>query len=355
MDSRVFKEFEALAKAILSSKPPNNQEKYIVVEEVSLPEELPVFSLDKPHTRFGFVGVDAASITLYTPYGEVAITSGAIGTLNTTSYYPSNLRPLKMDGPPYVGALESGGLSWVTDKYVLLDTPYKLDPFLPEGAISHDIRINLESYLIGKVNKLFKNVALLIDGPATYPFSPVTEGSKWSVELGLLNKLRVDMMREAFSKGLLPLCVVKRIWGSAYLPEVIAEGNKDVSVVMNYVSKHFPLTKPLIIGPWENRGRVGVPDRIMAYLAVPINPYLHTVSVLRIEVLRDIAESMNPGLIELAKALSWEIMEYGTYVPPAIQVADRLSKALVRRHASLIETVFKRMGVLILYSGEGIE
>ncbi len=351
----MFEELEALAKAIVSGKPPVNQVKYVVTEEVQLPEELSVFSLDKPNERFNFVGVDAASITLYTPYGEVAITSGAIGTLNRTSYYPSKLRPTKERGPPYVGALESGGLDWVTDKYILLGTPYKLDPFLPEGAISHDIRIGLESYLISRAKKLFKNALLLIDGPATYPFSPVTEGSKWSVELGLLNKLRVKALMEAFAEGLTPICVVKRVWGSAYIPEAVAEGNKDVSVVMNYVSKHFPLTKPLIIGPWENRGRVGVPDRIMAYLAIPINPYLHTVSVLRIEVLRDIAESINTKLIELAKALSWEIMEYGTYVPPAIQVADKLSKALVRRHASLIETVFKRTGVLILYSGEGIE
>ncbi len=351
----MFKELESLAKAIAESKPPDNQVRYVVSEDIEPPQGLSVSSLEKPSKRLNFIGVDAASITLYTPYGEVAITSGAIGTLNRTNYYPSNLRPVVENGPPYVGALESGGLSWVTDKYILLSTPYKLDPFLPEGVISHDIRINIESYLIGRVSKLFSSAVLLIDGPATYPFPPINEWSKWSMELGLLNKLRVEAMKKAFTNGLIPLCTVKRVWRSAYIPEAAAEGSKDVAVVMEYVSKYFPLSKPLIIGPWESRGRVGIPDRVMAYLAIPINKYLHTVSVLRIELLRDIAESLNSNFIELAKALSWEMMEYGTYVPTVVQIADKLSKALVRWHASLMEAVFKRTGVLILYSGEGIE
>ena len=355
MALRVLRELRALAEAILSSKLYFHRVRLSINEEVETPSDLPISFLDRPEDKVSFVGIDAASITLHTLYGEVAIASGAIGTKANASYYPTFLGYSRGDSLPYVGALESGGLNWVTDEYVLLKKPYRLDPFLPEGAISHDIRINLESNLILKAGKLFNKSVLLIDGPATYPFSPITEGSEWSVELGLLNNLRVKAMMKAFNSGLIPLCVVKRVWRSIYIPEAISSERKDIAVIMNYVNKHFPLSKPLIIGPWESRGRAGVPDRVMAYLVIPLNNYLNITSILRVEMLRDIAETLGKDFLNLSKALSWEIVEYGTYIPPEIQVVDKLSKALVRRYASLIEAVFNRMGILILYSGEGVE
>ncbi len=309
--------------------------------------------LRRPYIETQIYALDAASATLHTGFGEVSVVAGALISAGSVFSYPSISSP-PPSKPPFIGALYSGNLDFINDKYIELRHPYKLDPFLPEGVIAHDLRINLENYLIEKVTEFGEKGIVLIDGPATYPFHQVESGSKWSMELGLLNEKRVQVMRKIASKGFTPVCVVKRIWGSTYLPPAEELGLKDVEYILRLQEGTLP-KRPIIIGPWEFRERVGVPDRLMAYVLTPLNIYSPSFSVVRMEMLRDIAESSEVRFKELASIISYNALTYAVIEPIQLLKADKISKELVRRLTSILEAVLRREGLMILYGGAQIE
>jgi hypothetical protein len=328
--------------------------------ELPLSENVETFSvpvryeyLTRPSTETLIYALDAASATLHTGFGEVSVVAGALVSPGNVYSYPNMSSPPSSE-PPFIGALYGENLGFVNNRYIELGHPYRLDPFLPEGAIAHDLRINLENYLMEKISEFEEEGIVLIDGPATYPFHHVESGSKWSMELGLLNEKRVRAMKKIASKGFIPVCVVKRVWSSTYLPHAEELGLKDVEYILRFQKEIVP-DRPLIIGPWEFRERVGVPDRMMAYVLIPLNVYGPTFTVLRIEMLRDIAESIEVKFNELASMISYNALMYAAIEPIQLLKADRISKELVKRIASLLEAVLRKEGLIILYGGAQIE
>jgi len=340
----------------LKSMPPK---RVLRKEAISLWEEpippVEMWKASQPKKLQGSVlAIDAASVSIYVPAGEVAVTAGALLNGKNIVTHPSPALTSSR-GPPFMGAPTGVDLSWITYRYLKISIPYAEDPLIPEGAIAHDIRINLETQLIRKAADLGVEGVLLIDGPSVYPFTQPAEGSKWSTELGLLNEDRVDVMIRAFRKGLIPVCVVKRIWGASQIPEASRGGVRDVEVIIGRLGGRIPEDVPVVFGPWESRTRVGLPDRIMAYVIVPHHPYLRNYSIFRVEFLRDVAESLGDGLKDLIASVAWLTKSYGTYVPPSLHVVDKVSKELVSQLSKMVESKIRLSGIPILYGGGSLE
>lgn len=340
----------------LSSLPPRHL-RIKLAETINNEENVPDLELrplNKAKEKYAFAAVDAASASIHIPCGEIAVAAGAIVTGRNLKTYPTISGVAR--GPPYVGAPADGGISWVTSRYLKLGTPYFEDPDLPEGALSHDVRISIETYLIKNLKMCERIMILLIDGPAIYPFTLPMEGSKWNTEIGLLNEDRVNAMIDLLDRGIIPVCVVKRVWRSNYIPSITKYGIKDAEYLMTKIlDTGGRLSKPFMLGPWESRSRVGLPDRYMAYLVIPTNPYLRSYSIFRVEIVRDVAESLGDGLEDILSSIAYGTYAYGGYVHPVLQVVDKVSKDLVSRLARTLETALRMMGVPIMYGGVGIE
>ncbi len=346
----------SLARA-LSGLPPRQLRTKLaetINNEVHVPD-LKLRPLSKSNKKYLLAAVDAASASIHIPSGEIAIAAGAVITGRNLKTYPA-ISGVAI-GPPYVGAPADGGISWVTSRYLKLGTPYFEDPDLPEGALSHDVRISIETYLIKNLKMDERNTILLIDGPAVYPFTHPTEGSKWNAEIGLLNEDRVNAMTKLLERGIIPACIVKRVWRSSYIPTTISgHGVKDVEYLMSKILDMGGQTsKPLVLGPWEARSRVGLPDRYMAYLVIPTNPYLRNYSIFRVEIVREVAETLGDGIEDILSTIAYGTYAYGGYVHPTLQVVDKVTKDLVSRLARTLETALRMAGVPIMYGGVGVE
>ncbi len=310
----------------------------------------PLNKVPRQEVRVSLIAVDAASASLHTALGEVAVVGGVLVGDEVITVYP---KPGSLSSSvPFVGALYSGNLPFVTDEYLVLRKLYREDPFLPEGAISSDLRMNMEVHLIEEAAHLGLGELLMIDGPATYPFIAAQSSSAWAEEIGRLNEMRVKAMLKAFEEGLTPICIVKRVWGSSHLPQAQELGVMDVVYVVKLARRLLDSESPVAVGPFEVRERAGVPDRIMTYLLLPYNGFLKDVGVLRFEVLRDIAEELGEeGLLKVMSSVAQSALKYGLYLPRQLYIADRISKDIVKRVGLELESALRRKGIPLLYSG----
>ncbi|MCD6324297.1 MAG: hypothetical protein J7L55_04225, partial [Desulfurococcales archaeon] len=242
MDGQMFEEFLRLASEL-------SQRTEMIDSGNALPDEFfaehpPIKKIPPPIERPSLIGVDAASVSLHTALGEVAVVGGAIVDKEIHTHPDLGGHH---SGPPYIGAPYSAGLTFVADKYVILGIPYREDPFLPEGAISSDLRMNLEVYLIKEVSVIYGEGLLMIDGPATYPFSITESSSRWAEEVGMLNRLRSEAILEAFKTGLTPICVVKRVWRSYHIPQASEAGLNDVVYLMRVAKNSLRDGVPVLV------------------------------------------------------------------------------------------------------------
>jgi len=344
------------------ARPAKLRPRYKLLEDETrfkIPEDLRRESLEKPSRRYAFAALDAAAATLHVPAGEVSVVAGALCGVKNTYLYPGTSIIATVSGPPFLGAPIEKDLSFVSNRYVKVGLKYVSDPDLPEGALSHDLRIHMETYLLNVAKeRLVKETVLLIDGPVTYPYTHPVEGSVWNAELGGLNEDRVAVMSELLEDGIIPVCVVKRVWRSKHLIRALglSELLTDVKMIINTLGLSSIPYKPLMIGPWEVSGSADAPPRVMAYVLTPVAMPVRLYTIFRIEVLKAVQELLGEKrFLELVAAVSYSASSYGTYVPHRLHVADALSKEIVTKNASMLEALLKLKGVPLLYGGVTVE
>ncbi len=344
------------------ARPARFRPRYKLLEDetrYTIPEELRRESLKKPSKRYVFAALDAAAATLHVPAGEVSVVAGALCDVRSAYLYPGTGIVASVNGPPFLGAPIEEDLSLVSNRYVKVGLKYVNDPDLPEGALSHDLRIHMETYLLSVAKeRLGSGTVLLIDGPVTYPYTHPVEGSVWNAELGGLNEDRVTMMSNLIEEGIIPVCVVKRVWRSKHLIRALglSELLTDVKMIMNTLGLSDVPDKPLVIGPWEVSGSTDTPPRVMAYVLTPVAMPVRLYTIFRIEVLKAVQELLGEErFLELIAAISYSASSYGTYVPHRLHVADALSKEVVTKNASVLEAMLRLKGVPLLYGGVTVE
>ena len=340
-----------LAKPLLKPK-----YRLYVSEEVIMPQNIELRRLPRPGRRWTFSAIDAASATLHVPAGEVTVVAGVLCGTRSTRIYPGfRIGRLSSEVPSLAAPIE-GELDFVLNKYVKVGLKYVNDPDLPEGALSNDLRIYVETYLLRQALKgRCVGEVLLVDGPTAYPLTHPLEGSVWNAELGGLNEDRVNAMRELVDAGVAPICLVKRVWRSKHLVRAagLGEGLTDVQAILKLFRGALP-SSPTLVGPWSVKAAGGVPERLMAYVIAP-SAGASAYAIFRVEVIREAAELLGSKLGEVLSQLAYSPVTYGTYVPYRLHVADRLSKEVASKNASALEALLRLNGVPLLYGGVKVE
>ncbi len=340
-----------LAKPLLKPK-----YRLYVSEEVALPQHIELRELPKPGRRYTLSAIDAASATLHVPAGEVTVVAGVMCGVNSVRVYPSFRVGVFRSEMPSLAAPIEGDLDFVLNKYVKVGLKYVNDPDLPEGALSNDLRIYVETHLLRQALKCrCAGDVLLVDGPATYPLTHPLEGSVWNAELGGLNEDRVEAMRELVKAGIAPVCLVKRVWRSRHLVRVagLSWNLTDVQAMLKLLKGRLP-GRPTLIGPWMVSAMGDAPERLMAYIIAP-SAGTSAYAIFRVEIIREAAELLGGRLEEILSQLAYSPVTYGTYVPYRLHLADKLSKEVASRNASVLEALLRLNGVPLLYGGARVE
>jgi len=317
-------------------------------------KDIDVVELEKPRSRYDVVALDVASATIHVGGGEIALAAGCVVGKKLLTY-PSLIKG-SANGPPFIGAPITRELSLITNKYVMLGVRYSEDPDLPEGALTHDVRIALETYLIREASEVTSREGiLLVDGPIHYSITHPKEGAMWNIEVEKLNESRVKAMHEVLELGYFPISVVKRVWASKHLARKIGLlDTKDVALIASIINtKHGRFSRPLMVGPIEIAEREI--RKILSYVVVPSSKYSRVFTIYRVEVLKGTADALGNKLKDVMSHLAYSTMSYGTSIPYKIEIADSVSKELTASMASLVELMLKVKGVPVLYGGVSIE
>ncbi len=316
-------------------------------------KDVEVVELGKPKSRYEVLALDVASATIHIGGGEVALATGCVVGRKLVTY-PSLIRG-STKGPPFIGAPIMRELNLITNKYIMLGVRYSDDPDLPEGALTHDVRIALETHLIREASRtLAKGGLLLVDGPIHYPITHPKEGTIWNIEIEKLNESRVKAMYEVLEDGLLPISIVKRVWGSKHLAKKVGlSSTRDVALIESMVSTRYEkLSKPLMIGPLTIVEH-GI-KKALTYIAVPTSRYSKVFTIFRVEMLKDVVDSLESKLTDIVSSLAHSTIHYGTSLPYKLEIADSVSKELTAGMASLVEMLLKIKGIPVLYGGVSI-
>jgi len=317
-------------------------------------KDVEIVELNKPKSRYDAVALDVASATIHVGGGEVALATGCIVGKKLVTY-PSLIKsPAK--GPPFIGAPITRELSLITNKYIMLGIRYFEDPDLPEGALTHDVRIALETHLIQETPKILsEGELLLVDGPIHYSITHPKEGTIWNIEIEKLNESRVKAMYEVLEAGHIPVSIVKRVWASRHLARKVGlSSTKDVALIESVITaKYGKLSKPIMVGPTTIAER-GV-KKVLSYVIVPTSKYSRIFTIFRVEILKDVADSLGSKLMDIMSLLAYSTTSYGTSLPYKIEIADSVSKELTAGMASLVEMMLKVKGIPVLYGGVSIE
>lgn len=309
----------------------------------------------KKPTRYftNVVGLDASSTSVNTYGIEIATSSGAI-YWGGSFYYPRvSARDFSIPFISYLG--DNDSLPGVTNAYIKLGIKYRDDPALPEGALEHDVRISMETYLMRVCLEFFKNAFLLIDGPIYYPIYHSEEGGKkWNNELAHLNSERVQMFKELTSKGLIPIAIVKRVETSKYLPSNLFGKDLDVNIInrnlIKLKSPHKPVRLPFFIYEKASLG----PDRIFTYLAIPKSIVKGSYGIYRVELLKETFEAMNEKTLnELISFIAYSSMNNRYLIPLKLLEADRISKTIIRMQKNYVIKRFEFYGISLPYEIRG--
>jgi len=299
------------------------------------------------------IGLDASSTSVSTYGIELAAAAGTI-YWGQCIYYPRiSLRDLPIPFISYLGDKE--GLPGVTTSYIKLGIKYREDKALPEGALEHDVRISMETYLMALSKRVFRETIILIDGPIYYPiYHSENLRSRWNDELHKLNEERVKMFKELTEEGFIPLAIVKRIETSKYLPTKYFGKDRDVNVLNRYLIKlrppHKPLRTPFFIYEKAHLG----PDRVFTYVAIPRSVVKGSYGIFRIEMLKETYESIKPkSLSELVTFLTYSSLNNRFLIPIKLLEADRISKSLVRMLKNYIIKRFEFYGLSVPYELRG--
>ncbi len=355
--SVISKLIEDIARGLSESLP---EQKFKLTEEgvLEVKGEVRIRELDRvtPGSRV-LGGVDAASVTLRVARGELAIASGALTLGSRVVIYPGP--GVSAPEHPFMGVPLKVSGEGVTNKYIMLGLEYSEDPELPENALSHDVRISLETYLIRKASTSRESSGtapvLLVDGPVVYPIKHPVEGSKWNAEIARLNLERVRAMREAVEQGLVPVSIVKRVWASSHLTrETGAEASyrNDLEFISSLVSGMSSWRKPTLVGPWKVRES---PVRFMSYVIVPQGIYWRTYSIFRVEMLKDAYEALGgEGNFErLASTLAYSALSHGASLPFKLYLTDRVTKQVIRGLTSNIKLLLRSRGITVFVEEVG--
>ncbi len=292
--------------------------------------------------------IDAASSNIMTSSNEVALSVGVICSSSKVLAYP-DITASTID-TPFAGALLADGVPGITNSYVMLNLRYVDDQDLPTGAISHDIRINMESYMIRKsLDILLPNTLLMIDGPLYYPLHhPLKITCKWNDELSRLNEHRIETIRAAYRYGLLPINIVKRVTNSYYL-STTSRDISDVEFVETLVKNLNVRSKPIRTSTYLYRRGEG-PPRYFTYIAIPRSSIYSTYSIFRVEVLKDVYDEVPQELIdELISHIAFEALDYGLGLPYRLNIADSWSKGLISRMTNVFVKMLTVRGFSIPY------
>ncbi|HDN75619.1 MAG TPA: DNA double-strand break repair nuclease NurA [Acidilobales archaeon] len=321
--------------------------------------ELRLNYLSKPLRYYKTGAVDAASINLYVGFSQLAIAAGTfVGNSKTIliPYYKSE--HMSDDIPPIVSSYVSvRNVRWVTDRYVKLGVRYLEDPELPEGALAHDIRISLETFILSNIPTHGDDSELiLIDGPVEYPLKHPLEESKWNIEVKRLNEERVRILRSLVEGGRIPLSIVKRVGMSKYLVRKSVKSSEltDTQLIYRLLSRH-EIEKPIYIGPIEVRSIYGLTNKYMFYLIVPSSSYIRSFSIFRVEVIKEVYEYLSNKLTDVLSYLALSTYSFGLPLPYKLNQADRASKKVVSAMASLINGMLKIKGITTIYEGLSYE
>lgn len=310
--------------------------------------------LNKPSKRFrNIIGLDASSTSVSTYGIEIATASGVI-YWGESFYYPRiSMREFPIPFISYLG--DNDTLPGVTNTYIKLGIKYRDDPALPEGALEHDVRISMETYLMNECLKLFKNAYVLVDGPIYYPIYHSEGGrNRWNDELAHLNSERVQMFKELTSRGIVPIAIVKRIETSKYLPSNLFGEDLDVNIINRNLVKLTPPYRPLRLPFFTyEKARLG-PDRVFTYLAIPKSIIKGSYGIYRIELLKETFESVSKKTLnELIEFLAFNSMNNKYLIPLKLLEADRISKALIKMQRNYIIKRFEFYGASIPYEIRG--
>ncbi len=354
MRSAIYELINALS--VPAAKP--KYKLYVNESPLETPEELVRKPLLKPSRRFQVAAIDAAAATLHVPAGEVTVVAGAFCGPSSLRAYPGLRIGWFSAKPPALGAPIDADIEYVMNRYVKVGLKFVNDPDLPEGALSNDLRIFIETHMIkSSINEVSEGTVLLIDGPVIYPLTHPVEGSVWNAELGGLNEDRVNAMLNLLENGVTPVCIVKRVWRAKHLIKALGLSSDvtDVQMIMGMLRVNVSSDKPLMIGPWEVRGAGKLPGRIMAYLIIPLSRTPRIYTLFRVEVLKPVKEFLGDLFDDLISFIAYSTMSYGTYVPYRLYLADGLSKEVVSKNASYLENLLRINGVPLLYGGVTIE
>ncbi|MEM0504404.1 MAG: DNA double-strand break repair nuclease NurA [Sulfolobales archaeon] len=291
--------------------------------------------------------VDAASSNIMTNNNEVALSVGVVCASKIT-VYPDVMT--SVTEAPFAGTLLGSRMAGVTDSYIMLNLRYADDPNLPLGAISHDVRINLESYMISKSLEILQpNTILMIDGPIYYPLHHPKMVCRWNDELSRLNECRTKLIREAYRYGLLPVNIVKRVRNSYYIPPSISSGVSDVEFVEALIKDMNVRSKPIRTPIYLYRRGEG-PARYFTYVAVPKSSIYNTYSVFRIEVLKEVFDDMPYDFMDDALSyIVFEAYDYGLDIPYRLSIADSYSKGVLSKMTKIFVNMLIMRGVSIPY------
>lgn len=303
--------------------------------------------ISRPSRSLVSSAVDAASSNIMTSNNEVALSAGVICASKIT-VYPDVMTYVAE--APFAGALLGSKMTGVTDSYIMLNLRYADDPNLPLGAISHDVRINLESYMISKSLEMLRfNTVLMIDGPIYYPLHYPKMVCSWNDELSRLNEYRTKLIREAYRHGLLPVNIVKRIRNSYYIPPSVSRGVSDVEFVEVLVKDMNVRSKPIRTPIYLYRRGEG-PARYFTYVAVPKSSIYSTYSVFRIEVLKEVFDDVLYDFIDdVLSYIVFEAYDYGLGIPYKLSIADSYSKGVLSKMTKIFVNMLMVRGVSIPY------
>lgn len=314
-------------------------------------KEVGVHVLDRPNKLLRFGAIDAASINMHIGFSELAIAAvsyvGHRVFMALPSYKGTSINP---NAPPIIGSYISlDNVRWVTNRYIKIGIKYLDDPELPEGALAHDIRISLESYMIKELTNFDDADVVIIDGPIEYPLKHPLEESRWNKEIRLLNEERINNMKELINKGVIPVSIVKRVSGSRYLVRNSREVINDALIISNIIGN---ASKPSYIGPIIVKGKYSNIIKYLYYVVVPIKTHIPSYNLFRVELLREAIESMNAELLnDVLSYLAYNSTGYGLPLPYKLMQADRMSKKIVSMISSLTEGVLRLKGVTLIQGG----
>ncbi|MEM0453673.1 MAG: DNA double-strand break repair nuclease NurA [Sulfolobales archaeon] len=303
--------------------------------------------LNMPAKTFMSCAVDAASTNILTASNEIAFSLGVVGSSKIVTYPSFTSTNFEV---PFIGTLFGYKSEGVTDSYLMLNSRYVDDPELPTGAIAHDVRIFLESYMIEKaVDAIPSGTILMIDGPIYYPSYHPKIVCKWNNELAKLNEFRVDMIRKSFKYGLTPLNIVKRIRDSYYIPQSITGGKSDINYVERLISNLGIKSKPIRTPIYLYQLGEG-PARCFTYVAVPKSSIYGSHSIFRVEILKEIYDDAGHEFVdELVSYVAFEALNYGLGLPYRLTITDSYSKNMLSKMANIFINMLAVRGISVPY------